>query len=507
MKHSFYIVFCLGLLEYIFGVEETMMKHRKFHKVAPAQAKERPLNLDINDAKVYWQGWVKYYHYTNDTHYKKPPSLFQNNAFFNQRIQKDKLAEKDQFGLLHIPNKASFFMVLYNNSISVFSDRKSQTRNLIDSLKVSYIDVVPEDDVLHGGIRDDGNFPFGYCIEIVAHIPSSFTVKPIPGSGSAETWIICTSKNEEKDVLLSTLIKLKVKHQRLENNGVKIMSSNKNDVIQAPKALGSLLANPDSSKLNDRSGLGSLTDGYWVLLQDWTSCSQKCGNGTSYQQWMCVPPKNGGKPCQGEAIRKKTCNPQPCPSVNALISLVSVASNPGTTAKKLELAPRPIVKAGLFSNRPQRYEKCLVKENDAFLLSHVQGVVDPIRKPIRIIMNNSTITVYNDDTYSEMEHSWKLENTKFSIAQETCCFNLEDSSRKASICGYKQYCGPAGQNTWVSGWSRDFSLFKSTCKVDVSEVGTPNAVVISDDINNEINKKSSEIIEEVKIYYNFIGSK
>jgi hypothetical protein len=60
---------------------------------------------------------------------------------------------------------------------------------------------------------------------------------------------------------------------------------------------------------------GSLTDGYWIVLQMWSQCTLKCGGGKSFLQRMCVPPKDGGKPCEGEAILSKDCNKQPCPGV------------------------------------------------------------------------------------------------------------------------------------------------------------------------------------------------
>lgn len=501
MKHLVSIVI-FAIINYIFASEESMTKHKKFaaskNRDVPGKKKERPINLDIPDSNIYYQGWVKYYHYANDTHYVKPPSLFQNNAFFNQRIPKEKLAQKDNFGFLHIPNKASFFMVLYNNSISLFSSRDGQTRKLIDSLKMEYVRIVPEDDVLKGGIRDDNNFPFGYCIEIVADIPTTFSERPTPGQGQPETWIICTSKGNEKDVLLSTLIKLKVKHQRLANNGLKILSVDKNKVNQPPQALGGLIANPIKKTEPERSGMGSIKDGYWVLLQDWTSCSQKCGNGTSYQQWMCVPPKNGGKNCEGNPIRTKLCNTHPCPSVNNLLSIINkdmLATK--KTGSNLSVAPKPIVKVGLFSNRPQRYSRCIIKENDAFIMAKIDNAPEPIKKPVRILMNNRTVTIYNDDSYQQMYHTWNIEHTRFQYNKEHCCFDIQDNSMKTTVCGYDQYCGPKDKNVWAEGWNEDFQLFKTTCKTDIPVNHEPNTLIVNDDIQNEIDKKSNEIIEEV----------
>ena len=60
----------------------------------------------------------------------------------------------------------------------------------------------------------------------------------------------------------------------------------------------------------------NMTDGYWMILQDWSQCTKKCGGGLSYRHLMCIPPKNGGKNCVGNQIRTRPCNEQPCPTVN-----------------------------------------------------------------------------------------------------------------------------------------------------------------------------------------------
>jgi len=483
--------------------EESLSKHRSSNRKNPK--KTRSANLEIPDNIVYFEGWVKYYHYNNDTHYNKPPSLFQNNAFFHQRIAREKLTQKDKYGSLHIPNKASFFMVVYNESISFYSTRVDQVNHLIDSLRISNIRVVPEDDVYNGGIRDDKSFPFGFCIEIVADVPTTYTEKKLPGSGVPETWIVCTAQGQEKDILISTLIKLKVKHQRLENNGMKIMTDDKKQLIKKPPGLGSLIAKPLKED-DSRTGLGDLKDGYWVMLNDWTGCSKKCGNGTSYQQWMCVPPKNGGKPCTGQAIKSKLCNTHACPSVNSLLSLLNVNVDvPGKqkSPRTAEVSPRPIVKVGVFSNRPQRYSKCIIKENDAFIMTIVAGTIEPVKKPMRIMMNNMTISIFNDDNYQELNYSYDLARTKLVIDNtKWCCFTLEDNWRKSNICGYKEYCGAKDKNEWVDGWNNDFTLFKTSCKTTLPETQTLNNVLVIQDIQDEIQKKTSEIMDEVNNFDN-----
>jgi len=514
MKFNLYSLILATILNWILASEDSLYKHKihskSLHTTETRQVdtnngkdgpkkKDRPINLNLPDALVYYQGWVKYYHYSNDTHYAKPPSLFQNNAFFHQRILKEKLSLRDKFGSAHIPDKASFFMVVYNQSISMYTQRKNEQNHLVDTLRISHIRDVPEDNVLNGGIRDNGNFPFGFCIEIVADIPVVYSPVHVRGSGLPETWIICAPREQDKDNLLSILIKLKVKHQRLENNGLRITTRDSGVLKNKKSAIGSLLASP-LPKDEVRTGLGDLVDGYWILLNDWTQCSLKCGNGTSYQQWMCVPPKHGGKECRGPAVRQKACNTHPCPSVNALLTLVSKNEKGGDKDKGTQR--NIIVKAGVFSNRPQRYSKCVIKENDAFVMIKVDGTTDLVRKPIRIMMNNMTISIFNDDNYEELFYSYILQNTKFVYSREHCCFKLEDTTKRSKICGYNEFCGPKNRNIWSDQWSRDFNLFKGACKSEMSINSVLNNVLATQSIQDEIKKKSGEIIDEVQLILN-----
>lgn len=89
-------------------------------------------------------------------------------------------------------------------------------------------------------------------------------------------------------------------------------------------------------------------DGYWIVLQDWSQCNMKCGGGTSTLQRVCVPPKNGGAPCQGDLVINRSCNTEPCPNVYE-----STQHNPDSNIQNIVLPPT--VKVMTFSSRPQRY--------------------------------------------------------------------------------------------------------------------------------------------------------
>ena len=131
----------------------------------------------------------------------------------------------------------------------------------------------------------------------------------------------------------------------------------------------------------------SADDGYFVLLQDWSPCSLKCGGGTTTQQWLCVPHKNKGHPCLGDSELTKKCNEQNCPSVESSNGINLPPANPTHVNLK------PIYKALPYSNRPQQFVKCFIKENDVLYKSKE---FDPEKKmdikvPGRIIMNTQSI--------------------------------------------------------------------------------------------------------------------
>ena len=114
-------------------------------------------------------------------------------------------------------------------------------------------------------------------------------------------WIVCSDNTEAKAKLLTTLLKLKLKSQRKHGSVMTLDSINL--AKKGKKTLGSVL--PKKPKTGT---FVKPVDGYWIMLQDWTDCTLKCGGGKSYQQFMCVPPKNGGKPCKGKSIKSRTCN-------------------------------------------------------------------------------------------------------------------------------------------------------------------------------------------------------
>jgi hypothetical protein len=85
-------------------------------------------------------------------------------------------------------------------------------------------------------------------------------------------------------------------------------------------------------------------------------------------------------------------------------------------------------------------------------------------------MNNSTITIYKDDGYTNIYHSFDLEKTNLNLLKtKLCCFNMYDSIISVNLCGYEKFCGKPNENNWAEDWKKDFKLFKVSCRVGKME--------------------------------------
>lgn len=343
---------------------------------------------------------------------------------------------------------------------------------------------VYEDDEKIGGITDFGDFSEGYC------------AKAITREAGKIVWILCFEDNAKKRNFINILRSLKIDEQH--EDGVLAIkhnhSSGKKDTIQELLNQGKPEDKTKNQPKLSRDKNGNLvvgfnatesqlvTDGYWIVLQDWTQCSLKCGGGTSTLQRMCVPPKNGGKDCVGNRILTKPCNTQPCPDVFKTDGL----KNNQTTYNKA------IIKSMPFSNRPQRYVKCKIKESDLMLF---QNVSDPnfkknpivsnqnmngansISIPMRAIMNNSTFTLYTGEETETLYMSFNLVQSRFIRSTQKECFEIYESSKKyATLCPF----GCDNSDKALEEWDYDFNLFKFQCNYRRP---------IDDDIQKKLNDK------------------
>ena len=473
MKH---IVVIISLLLFCFNLITNLDTAEKITTNNFSSLNNKIMTMDplfiadwqVPEGDIFFQGWVRYYHYISQKHQKRPRLFFQNDKYYHQRINKEKLKLGDKYGDYKIPNKAGFFMVVKNETLSLYSERSvgGYQDGVIDGLNFNFIDHVSKRSPGLYGIKDFGEHVLGSCLEIFVRIPKTYNpvYNKVKQPHYNSFWIICTDKKKDKLKILKTLIKLKVNFQEKHKDPLLIMhdeKERKEDEKRTPKLLSKA----------QKKDLKSPKDGYWFLLQDWTTCTLRCGGGWSYKHFMCIPPKAGGKPCKGTAIRKKPCNPQPCKfDLNKLLN------------KPQEKARNTMVKTGHFTKRPQRYSVCQIRENDAFLATYNPAIKSDNKQPVRVLMNRYQISIYKDDSYSDLYYNYEIKSSSVDVSKKTtCCFILKDTYKKTKLCGYPENCklssnlhGPIvgigdqsllnTPNGWAKSWVKDFQIFRNTCK-------------------------------------------
>ena len=414
-----------------------------------------------------YENWVSFFHFTNTSH-SLPHSFFINTEYSKQS---------------KIPSKTSFFAQVTPNKVN-FLHTKSFT-HIYDTLNIDFIKPIPENNNFLGGVKDLGKFNEGYCFQVsTVKAEKEFAMtyeEPCPSKGKNEVWLICLKEEKDKDTMMKTIIQQKIKKQT--ELGITLNIGNDISEDKPSQVIDEDINEPD---------LGP-NDGYWIMLQDWSQCTQKCGGGKQVRQLQCIPPKKGGRPCQGSSIRERPCNTQPCPEPKLLSQVIKREENP---IKNLMSSNAPIVKMMPISQRPQRYDKCHIKDTDASYINE-KGV----RIPIRLVMNNKSISAFQDENLSSSLVTFLLEDTQFKLLKENkSCFRLENVNGHADFCSLVEDCTgnrPEVSNTvidtyhnsFVNEWNYDFNLFKTQCFQERK---------VNYDISNdpEFQKKQSELQQE-----------
>jgi hypothetical protein len=458
---------------------------------------------DLPDMPIYFQGWIKYFRYIeNGT--EKPSKFFKNQVYEKQSPPSEN-DKDDDFGSKKIPSEKHFFFVIYKDTANVLTSRENPLMTINDSLIIDFVKTIPEDNNFAGGVKDFGKFSEGACFEINTVKPGAFfkmsADQTEPAQGLKEIWLICSDDEKQKNDMMNIIVKLKLKKQHALGAYISTPSDPNlakkkglNPANSQPTVADLINGKPgisDPDKLNDPNKKPE--DGTWIVLNNWTPCTLKCGGGLQYLQLMCIPPKNGGKPCQGEAIRTKPCNPQPCPSVSSMQSILPSGSspNPTTTIEK------PIVKVMPISKRPQRYDKCYLKDGDALMIKRDSETVnlDSLPKiPIRLVMNNKSISVYQDETLQTNLMTFILSATSLSrVKGDNRCFILNGLNTKAQFCQLDSQGG-----NFVEEWDYDFNLLKYQFKQkrDVVELEKSEEKKLESDFERKVQQLKLDMVEK-----------
>lgn len=279
---------------------------------------------------------------------------------------------------------------------------------------------------------------------------------------------------------MENIKRIKILHQReigqIVRNDFDSNSNDKND-FENQKFIN-ISNNKDHDSLQNNQNLSSedvdndnIIDGKWIIIQGWSQCTLKCGGGKSFLQRLCIPPKNGGKPCQGNSILEKDCNTMPCPNVEA-------KNENKLNSTKINIHQKIIIKTLPLSRKPLRYRKCVIKEEEMIFSKYdnkTNGLSisdsdknfigdpkmnDPL--PVRVVMNNMTISVFQGDEYNSHIMSFNIREAKFHkifIDNHNCFILSETLEKMAKLCplAYENQKGK------VFDWEKDFNLFKHSC--------------------------------------------
>jgi hypothetical protein len=403
--------------------------------------------------KIYFEGWLRFFKYSGGNQLR-PSHFFKNPEYLRQTVSKANLKKKDSKGFLNIKDEFAFYAQLNKDQFSIFSTRyplpSGDIKHVVDNLQIKFIKNIPKENRNRSSVNDIGNFKEGKCLQVYTKIPQKPNLDFDVGTsnGKEVNWIFCFDNVKDKKKLITYLILLKENQQKDEEK----------TTAAKPPSTKDLLTKKGKTKPIERRKDAKPKDGYWILLQDWTSCSLKCGGGKSYQHWMCVPPKKGGRKCQGQSLRTRPCNTQPCPVTKSM-------TTKGASKEKMANAIQPaIVRSQPFSNRPQNYIKCEVRENDVLYMN--RKVNKNLKIPARLILNTRTISLFTDENFKDNVFSFNLKETEFTpFSKDKCCFNFESGNDIYTICGgFGQKCGGGKDKySFVDDWRKSFNLFKFGC--------------------------------------------
>jgi hypothetical protein len=428
-----------------------MFNSSKSSKSSKGKNNEKNKKLEnIPNNIILWQGWLKFISYTDQN--IKPimtPNKFYINPEYNyQRILKKDLKKKDKIGYINVRSKFLFFAMLKSNSIYIFKNRKSAIGKIVEEIKISEIKDIDLNNIYLSSIREIEDFQNNFCLKIKTNLNSANKKNQNQNQNKNQNkdqnkdYILCFERKSNRNKLIKFLVTLKLFQQK------KVERTRRQKNLMSPDNFLK-----KKTKTIDRPKHWLPKDGYWILLQDWTTCSLKCGGGLSYQQWMCVPPKKGGRKCIGKPVRTRPCNSQPCP----ITKTIDFTKNKVLT---------PIIKSMPFSLRPQNYIKCHIKENDVFYMLNINNGNESenksFKRPARLVMNTHTITVFNDDNYKDVVFSFNLLKTSFAENKsDKCCFDLINGKYNYTICG--SFGQPCKGRNFVFEWKKDFNYFKFDC--------------------------------------------
>jgi len=133
-------------------------------------------------------------------------------------------------------------------------------------------------------------------------------------------------------------------------------------------------------------------------------------------------------------------------------------------------------------------QKCIIKEGDLLyskLLHSKSGnqVTSPM--PVRVVMNNRTISIFYSETYDSLVLSFDLMRTKFLMSDKKYCFLLSENQKKETeLCSFSFSNGEKD----VLEWKNTMNIFKNQC----------DNTILTEDIEREIKSKMLKKIQVMR---------
>jgi len=163
---------------------------------------------------------------------------------------------------------------------------------------------------------------------------------------------------------------------------------------------------------------------------------------------------------------------------------------------------KPIVKMMSLTQRPIRFDKCNLKENDIFAILKPENLsisqqlaLDPnylmsdnaLKIPARVIMTQKSISVYKNENLDSAVFTNEILNVEFvRIPKTKTCFILQEKNANQQII----LCSMENKSSFVEEWDYDFSLFKHQCQEKRPIVKFAN--------DNEVKRKFREGVQQLK---------
>lgn len=300
--------------------------------------RERYDSKEQKIGQVFWNGWIKYYTYTNVdektilTGFNKTAPFYKNN-YYNAQAKANpgiNVTEIEDDDYKWIKDESSFYLSLFDGIISISNSRENKEQTVYDSIPIHKISQIIEQPGYNGGLKIINMVRNQNCFLLSSDKLNS-------------KWTICLDQPDKMMQLMNNIKQEVITHQR--QNGLIVINNNVNLKKQNDKLYKKIGEQKEQDKLMKEFGKKNDEDSYWILMQTWSSCNLACGGGTQSLQRLCVKPKPTSPECKGSALLERKCNEQPCPGIIQLQK----------KEKEQKAVANPIVKVMQFSNRPQQY--------------------------------------------------------------------------------------------------------------------------------------------------------